>query len=109
MSSYQLDKFYLDLNQKLKSKSGHFHERFSTNTFSSWEMAQPFRMIAHNGEFNTIKGSRLWMNAREANLKSEFWGDEIKYLKPIISKNGSDSESFDQVAEFLLNSGRTFI
>ena len=46
------------------------------------------------------------MNAREANLKSEFWGDEIKYLKPIISKNGSDSESFDQVAEFLLNSGR---
>ena len=106
MSSFQLDKFYLDLNQKLKIKMAIFHERFSTNTFSSWEMAQPFRMIAHNGEFNTIKGSRLWMNAREANLKSEFWGDEIKYLKPIISKNGSDSESFDQVAEFLLNSGR---
>ena len=107
MSSFQLDKFYLDLNQKLKVRVAIFHERFSTNTFSSWEMAQPFRMIAHNGEFNTIKGSRLWMNAREANLKSEVWGRDIAYLKPIISKGGSDSESFDQVAEFLLNSGRT--
>ena len=107
MSSYQLDKFYPDLNQKLKVKVALFHERFSTNTFSSWEMAQPFRMIAHNGEFNTIKGSRLWMNAREANLKSEVWGKDIANLKPIISKGGSDSESFDQVAEFLLNSGRT--
>ena len=107
MSSFQLDKFYPDLNQKLKVKVALFHERFSTNTFSSWEMAQPFRMIAHNGEFNTIKGSRLWMNAREANLKSEIWGKDITYLRPIISKGGSDSESFDQVAEFLLNSGRT--
>ena len=107
MSSFQLDKFYPDLNQKLKIKVALFHERFSTNTFSSWEMAQPFRMIAHNGEFNTIKGSRLWMNAREANLKSEVWGKDITNLKPIISKGGSDSESFDQVAEFLLNSGRT--
>ena len=86
MSSFQLDKFYLDLNQKLKIKMAIFHERFSTNTFSSWEMAQPFRMIAHNGEFNTIKGSRLWMNAREANLKSEFWGDEIKILNQSYPK-----------------------
>jgi len=107
MSSFQLDKFYLDLNQKLKVRVAIFHERFSTNTFSSWEMAQPFRMVAHNGEFNTIKGSRLWMNAREANLKSEVWGNDITFIKPIIYKGGSDSESFDQVAEFLLNSGRT--
>ena len=69
-------------------------------------MAQPFRMIAHNGEFNTIKGSRLWMNSREGNLESKVWKDDIDFLKPITKSTGSDSESFDNSAEFLKISGR---
>ena len=107
LSSDQLAKFYKDLNHVLfVVKVALFHERFSTNTFSSWEMAQPFRMIAHNGEFNTIKGSRLWMNSREGNIESKLWKDDIDFLKPITKSTGSDSESFDNSAEFLKISGR---
>ena len=107
LSSDQLAKFYKDLNHDLfVVKVALFHERFSTNTFSSWEMAQPFRMIAHNGEFNTIKGSRLWMNSREGNLESKVWKNDIDFLKPITKSTGSDSESFDNSAEFLKISGR---
>ena len=92
LSSDQLAKFYKDLNHDLfVVKVALFHERFSTNTFSSWEMAQPFRMIAHNGEFNTIKGSRLWMNSREGNLESKVWKNDIDFLKPITKSTGSDS------------------
>ena len=64
-------------------------------------------MIAHNGEFNTIKGSRLWMNARESNLSSPVWKEKIDLLKPIVSTNGSDSESFDNLLEFINRSGRS--
>ena len=86
MSSFQLDKFYRDLtNENFITRFAIFHERFSTNTNSSWKMAQPFRLIAHNGEFNTIKGSRLWMKAREANLSSPKWNSKIEDLKPIIN------------------------
>ena len=107
MSSFQLDKFYRDLTDKtFITRMAIFHERFSTNTYSSWEMAQPFRMIAHNGEFNTIKGSRLWMKAREANIHSKAWGKSIESLKPILNSNGSDSESCDNLLEFLKRSGR---
>ena len=77
MSSFQLDKFYKDLtDENFRTRFAIFHERFSTNTNSSWKMAQPFRLIAHNGEFNTIKGSRLWMKAREANLSSPKWNSK---------------------------------
>ena len=108
MSSFQLDKFYKDLlDPDFLIRLAIFHERFSTNTFSSWKMAQPFRMIAHNGEFNTIKGSRLWMNARESNLSSPVWKEKIDLLKPIVSSNGSDSESFDNLLEFINRSGRS--
>ena len=108
MSSFQLDKFYKDLtNENFKTRFAIFHERFSTNTNSSWKMAQPFRMIAHNGEFNTIKGSRLWMKARESNISSPNWNSKIEDLKPIISDHGSDSESCDNLLEFLKRSGRS--
>ena len=107
MSSDQLDNFYPDLcHPKFVVRMAMFHERFSTNTQSTWEMAQPFRMIAHNGEFNTIKGNRLWMKARENELKSKFWGKDLKSLFPIINFKGSDSQSFDQAVEFLTRSGR---
>ena len=108
MSSFQLDKFYKDLtDENFRTRFAIFHERFSTNTNSSWKMAQPFRLIAHNGEFNTIKGSRLWMKAREANLSSPKWNSKIEDLKPIINDYGSDSESCDNLLEFLKRSGRS--
>ena len=107
MASVQLDQFYLDLRHKdFIVKMVLFHERFSTNTGSTWAMAQPFQMIAHNGEFNTIKGNRLWMKARENEISSKFWGSDLDNLKPIIETTGSDSKSFDNVLEFLVRSGR---
>ena len=107
MASAQLDQFYLDLrNKDFVVKMVLFHERFSTNTGSAWSMAQPFQMVAHNGEFNTIKGNRLWMKAREKEISSKFWGSDLDNLKPIIEPTGSDSKSFDNVLEFLVRSGR---
>ncbi len=107
MTSFQLDHFYSDfLHKKYVVKLAVFHERFSTNTQSTWAMAQPFRMLAHNGEINTIKGNRLWMKAREQEMKSRFWKDDLELLKPITNEKGSDSESFDHVLEFLVKSGR---
>lgn len=108
MKPNQLSRFYFDLNQpEYKAKVALFHERFSTNTISSWSMAQPFRMLGHNGEINTIKGNRLWMKTREATIRSAFWGDYIDSLKPIVSGTGSDSYSLDNVLEFLVHSGRS--
>ena len=107
MASAQLDQFYLDLHNKdFIVKMVLFHERFSTNTGSTWAMAQPFQMIAHNGEFNTIKGNRLWMKARENEISSKFWGSDLDNLKPITEYVGSDSKNFDNVLEFLVRSGR---
>jgi glutamate synthase (NADPH/NADH) large chain len=108
MKPNQLSRFYTDLNQpEYKAKVAIFHERFSTNTISSWSMAQPFRMLGHNGEINTIKGNRLWMKTREATIQSDFWGDNIHALKPIVSETGSDSYSLDNILEFLVQSGRS--
>lgn len=108
MKPNQLARFYFDLSQpEYKAKVAIFHERFSTNTISSWSMAQPFRMLGHNGEINTIKGNRLWMKTREATIKSEFWGEKLKDLKPIVSETGSDSFSLDNILEFLVHSGRS--
>ncbi len=104
----QLSNYYLDLkDEKFKSAIALVHSRFSTNTFPAWDLAQPFRIIAHNGEINTIKGNRLWMQAREALMKSDVFGDDLKRLLPVIEPGKSDSASFDNVLEFLFMAGRT--
>ncbi len=104
----QVGEYFLDLqNPKLKSAIALVHSRFSTNTFPSWDLAQPFRIMAHNGEINTIKGNRLWMQARESLLKSDLFGDDLKKLFPVISPNMSDSASLDNVLEFLVLTGRS--
>ena len=104
----QLREYYLDLNhEQFKSAIALVHSRFSTNTFPTWDLAQPFRIVAHNGEINTVRGNRLWMQAREALMKSEIYGDDLKKLLPIIEPGKSDSASFDNVLEFLHMTGRT--
>jgi glutamate synthase (NADPH) large chain len=104
----QLKAYYHDFkSERFKSAIALVHSRFSTNTFPTWDLAQPFRIVAHNGEINTIKGNRLWMQAREALMKSEVFGDDLKKLLPIIEKDKSDSASFDNVLEFLHMAGRS--
>ncbi len=104
----QLRDYYLDFkNEKFKSAIALVHSRFSTNTFPSWDLAQPFRIIAHNGEINTIRGNRLWMQAREGLLKSEIFGEDLQKLLPVIEPGKSDSASFDNVLEFLHMTGRS--
>ena len=83
------------------------HQRFSTNTFPSWPLAHPYRYIAHNGEINTLKGNVAWMNARQSVLASPAFGDDMKKIFPIIAPGGSDSASFDNAVEMLLQSGRS--
>src|SRR5213076_602079 len=83
------------------------HSRFSTNTFPSWELAHPYRMIAHNGEINTLMGNRNWMRAREKQLASELWGEDLPKILPSIRPGGSDSATFDNVLELLTLSGRS--
>ena len=82
------------------------HQRFSTNTFPSWDLAHPFRYLAHNGEINTVRGNINWMHAREALCRSELFGDDLQKLFPIVIENGSDSATFDNVLEFLHMCGR---
>ncbi len=107
LSSYQLAQFYPDLREpEFKSRMAIFHERFSTNTNPSWEMAQPFHGIAHNGEINTIRGNRLWMNARERQLKSDFWEEDFNIIRPIVTPKYSDSATFDEVFGVLVQSGK---
>ncbi len=104
----QLRDYFKDLSHpKFTSAIALVHSRFSTNTFPTWDLAQPFRMIAHNGEINTVKGNRMWMGAREALLKSEVFGDDLKKLFPVIEPNKSDSASFDNTLEFLHMTGRS--
>lgn len=106
-TSTQLSEYYSDLtDERLQSAIALVHSRFSTNTFPSWDLAQPFRMLGHNGEINTIKGNRLWMEARESILKSEKLGD-LSRLYPIIEPGKSDSASLDNVLEFLVMSGKS--
>jgi glutamate synthase (NADPH) large chain len=104
----QLGDYYLDLkNPAIASAIALVHSRFSTNTFPTWDLAQPFRMMAHNGEINTIKGNRLWMQAREGLLESDLFGEDLKKLFPVIEPGKSDSASLDNVLEFLFMTGRT--
>ncbi len=107
LTAHQLRRFYPDLiHPDFVVKVALFHERFSTNTLPNWKMSQPFRLSAHNGEINTIKGNRLWMQARDGELKSDFWGDDLDVLKPIVTHVGSDSLTLDNALEFLRHSGR---
>jgi glutamate synthase (NADPH) large chain len=107
VTTLQLEPFYPDLSDvDFTSTLALVHSRFSTNTFPSWPLAHPFRMIAHNGEINTVKGNRNWMAARSSQLKSEALGD-LKPLLPIVTPDGSDSASFDEVLELLYLGGRS--
>ncbi|MCU1526802.1 MAG: glutamate synthase large subunit, partial [Frondihabitans sp.] len=107
VTTLQLEPFYPDLSdERVMSKLAIVHSRYSTNTFPSWPPAQPFRMIAHNGEINTVRGNRNWMRARQSQLESELLGD-MKPLLPIVSPGNSDSASFDEVVELLSLSGRS--
>ncbi len=104
----QLEKYYLDFkDERFKTAIALVHSRFSTNTFPTWDLAQPFRYIAHNGEFNTIKGNRLWMHARESLFKSELFENDLQKLFPVIEPDKSDSASFDNALEFLVQTGRS--
>jgi glutamate synthase domain-containing protein 1 len=92
----QLRGFYLDLqNTEYRSALAVFHQRYSTNTFPNWQLAQPVRMLAHNGEINTLQGNRNWMRARENAFRSSVWGDVVGRLAPVILVDGSDSASLD--------------
>ncbi|WP_128330345.1 glutamate synthase large subunit [Apibacter sp. HY039] len=107
LTSCQLRQYFPDLlHPNFTSAIALVHSRFSTNTFPTWDLAQPFRLVGHNGEINTIKGNRLWMEARESVLKSEKIG-EIKDIWPIVQQGMSDSASFDNVLEFLVMSGKS--
>ena len=104
----QASDFYWDLRNPLfKTRFGIFHQRFSTNTSSTWDKAQPLRMLAHNGEINTITSNYSWMQAREVDATSNFWKDDINTLKPFIDENISDSGQLDNAVELLVQSGRT--
>ncbi len=105
LSSIQLRQYYPDLsNPYFTSGLAIVHSRFSTNTFPTWSLAQPFRLLAHNGEINTIRGNRSWMQARESVLSSEALGD-IRQISPVIQPGMSDSASLDNVLEFFLMTG----
>ena len=107
VTTLQLEPFYPDLSdERFATKLALVHSRYSTNTFPSWPLAQPFRMIAHNGEINTVQGNRNWMRARQSQLASEELGD-LRPLFPIVSEGASDSASFDEVVELLTLGGRS--
>ncbi|WP_392532707.1 glutamate synthase large subunit [Nostoc sp. C117] len=103
-----LGEFYQDLkNPVYKSAFAVYHRRFSTNTMPKWPLAQPMRLLGHNGEINTLLGNINWMMAREASLNHPVWGDRIKELKPLVHIDNSDSATLDNVVELLVCSGRS--
>ena len=107
LTSLQLREYYSDLSHpNFTSAIALVHSRFSTNTFPTWDLAQPFRLLGHNGEINTIKGNRFWMQARESVLKSDQLGN-MDDLYPILQSGRSDSASLDNMLEFLLMSGKS--
>ena len=103
----QIEQMFPDIiDPNFESALALVHQRFSTNTFPSWPLAQPFRYIAHNGEINTLRGNANWMRAREALCESNLFGEDLKKLFPIVLEGNSDSAGFDQVLEFLHMAGR---
>jgi len=104
----QLPGFYKDLKDPdVTSALALVHQRYSTNTFPSWELAQPFRYLAHNGEINTLRGNLNQIRSRESSLESDLFGHDIKKLLPIIDERGSDSSCIDNILELLVNTGRS--
>ena len=103
----QLTAFYPDLlDERFISRFAIYHQRYSTNTFPTWPLAQPFRMLAHNGEINTLRGNINWMKSHETRLASDVFGDHIEDIKPVIQVGGSDSAALDAVFELLARAGR---
>jgi glutamate synthase (NADPH) large chain len=108
LSAPQLRAYFEDLcDERLTSAIAVVHSRFSTNTLPRWELAQPFRYIAHNGEINTVRGNRNWITARESTLRSDVLPLDVSALTPIVTPGLSDSASFDEVVELLVQSGRS--
>ena len=108
LASYQLLPYFPDLaDPDYTTHLAMVHSRFSTNTFPSWDRAQPNRFMSHNGEINTLRGNINWMRAREGVMHSELFGDELPKLFPVVEPDCSDSGTFDNVLEFLLMTGRT--
>ena len=104
--SYQVKAYYKDLSDpRLTSAMALVHQRFSTNTFPSWKLSHPYRMVAHNGEINTLRGNNNWMAAREASVSSPLFGDKISKLWPISYEGQSDTACFDNALEFLTMGG----
>ena len=104
----QLRSFYPDLqDERFASALALVHSRFSTNTFPSWELAHPYRVICHNGEINTLMGNVNWMRARESQLASELFGIDLQKVLPVVRPGGSDSATFDNVLELLMLAGRS--
>ena len=108
LTGSQLPAFYPDLcDRRLASAFGMVHQRYSTNTFPNWRLAQPFRFLAHNGEINTLRGNINHMRAREADLASPLFGPDIEKIKPVIVEGGSDSAMLDNAVELLAMGGRS--
>jgi glutamate synthase domain-containing protein 2/glutamate synthase domain-containing protein 1/glutamate synthase domain-containing protein 3 len=108
LTSPQVLGYYPDLQDpRTKTALALVHSRFSTNTFPSWELAHPYRYIAHNGEINTLRGNINWMRARESQLASELFGDDLRKVLPVVRPAGSDSATFDNVLELLVLAGRS--
>src|SRR4051812_42881314 len=108
LTAPQLGRYYPDLaDERFASALALVHSRFSTNTFPSWELAHPYRMIAHNGEINTLRGNINWMRARESQLASELFGDDLEKVLPVVRPGGSDTAVFDNVLELLVLAGRS--
>ena len=104
--SYQVKAYYTDLSDpRVSSAMALVHQRFSTNTFPSWKLAHPYRMVAHNGEINTLRGNVNWMAARQASVSSPLFGDDISKLWPISYEGQSDTACFDNALEFLVMGG----
>ena len=100
--------YFLDLQDPtVTSALALVHQRFSTNTFPTWDLAHPFRYIAHNGEINTLRGNRNWMRSRQAQMTSEVFGEELQKLFPLVNKSGSDSATLDNAIELLYLAGRS--
>ncbi len=108
LTAPQLRGYFPDLqDERTETALALVHSRFSTNTFPSWELAHPYRMIAHNGEINTVRGNINWMRARESQLASDLFGDDLPKVLPVVQDGGSDSATLDNVLELLVLGGRS--
>jgi glutamate synthase (NADPH) large chain len=108
LTAPQLSRYFIDLRDpRIATRVALVHSRFSTNTFPSWPLAHPYRLIAHNGEINTLRGNVNWMRARESQLSSPLFGDDLRKVLPVVGHGASDSATFDNVLELLTLAGRS--